>query len=102
MLEGVSTSPAPFSCSLPDPDLAERTRAWRSLADLVVSHERTVEGFRVVFERAARAQVETLVAGERSCCGWATWTVTSAGPAVVLEVAGPTGPVTALAAAFGL
>jgi hypothetical protein len=98
----MSTSPSSLPCQLPKPNRDERVRAWRSLALLVVQRDRTEAGFRIVFEHAALRQLEALVCAERSCCGWATWSVRSDPSHAVLDVTGPPEPLAALAAAFGL
>jgi hypothetical protein len=56
----------------------------------------------VIFDLAALEQLERLAAAERSCCGWATWSVEPHPEHVVLDVTGPQAPVDALAAAFGV
>jgi hypothetical protein len=56
----------------------------------------------VIFDLAALEQLERLAAAERTCCGWATWSVEALPAQAVLEVTGPEAPVDALAAAFGV
>jgi hypothetical protein len=89
-------------CGLSEPDLDERARAWRALRPLVLGRDRTDEGFRVVFDLAALDQIERLAAAERTCCGWATWSVEAHPEHAVLDVIGPQAPVDALARAFGV
>ena len=91
-----------LTCQLPEADRDERIRAWRSLAPLIIRRDSTEAGFRLVLDDSALGQLETLVAAERSCCGWATWSVISDPPHAVVEVSGPAEPLAALAAAFGL
>ena len=98
----MSTTSSSLTCLLPEADRNERVRAWRSLAVLIITRERTEAGFRLVLDHSALGHLETLVAAERSCCGWATWSVISEPPHAVLEVIGPAEPLAALAAAFGL
>ena len=89
-------------CALSEPEGDRRAEAWLALRPLVRSRARTAEGFTVVFDLEARERVEQLVAAERSCCGWATWTVQAHPECAVLDVTGPQAPVDALAAAFGV
>jgi hypothetical protein len=89
-------------CSLSEPEGDQRTQAWRALSPLVRSRARTADGFRVVFDPAALERIEQLAAAERSCCGWATWSVEAHPEHAVLEVTGPQAPVDELAAAFGV
>ncbi|MDQ6616011.1 MAG: hypothetical protein M3083_15050 [Actinomycetota bacterium] len=93
---------AGFSCLLPARELADRARTWRGLAPLVLGRERVNGGFRIHFEPLALPHLESLVAAERDCCGWATWTVGSDESSAIFEVKGPSGPLDALAAGFGL
>ena len=96
------TTSSSLTCQLPEAERTERVRAWRVLAPLIVRRDRTEEGFRLVLDDSALGQLEPLVAAERSCCGWATWSVISEPPHAVVEVIGPAEPLSALAAAFGL
>lgn len=79
--------PAP-ACSLTGPDLATRLEKWRALAaSSLVAREATDVGVRLAF-RAAPSVVHDLVDlvdGERNCCGWARWTLTSTAEAAVVE-----------------
>lgn len=96
------TTDASFSCQLTDAALAERARTWEGVGAHITGGERIDGGFRVTFEPAATEQLRGLVAAERTCCSWATWTMRSGASATTLEVTGPAGPIDALAAAFGL
>jgi hypothetical protein len=89
-------------CGLSEPDRDERARAWRSLRPLVLNRAHTGDGFTVTFDLAALERIEQLAAAERSCCGWATWSVEAHPAHAVLQVTGPEAPVDALAAAFGV
>ncbi len=91
-----------FACALPAREFAERARAWHEVASLVVHRERSDDGFRIVYARLALGDLKALVAAERSCCGWATWSLRSDESTVTLEVSGPSKPLAALAATFGL
>ncbi|HWD63622.1 MAG TPA: hypothetical protein VG405_00485 [Solirubrobacteraceae bacterium] len=92
--------PKSIPCALSEPEGDQRGAAWRALGPRVRSRARTAGGFRVVFDLAALERVEQLAAAERSCCGWATWSVQAYSDRVALEVTGPDAPVEALAAAF--
>lgn len=91
-----------FSCQLTDAAFAERARAWEAVVAHLTGRERIDGGFRVSFEPAATEELEGLVAAERSCCSWATWTVWPGSSVTTVEVTGPDEPISALAAAFGL
>jgi hypothetical protein len=56
----------------------------------------------MVFERRALVEVEALVSAERSCCGWARWSVRPRSDSIEVEVAGPASEVAALADSFGV
>lgn len=96
----VTEAPRSFPCELSGPDLAERAEEWRALRPLVFSRVRTADGYQVAFDLAALERVDRLAKAERTCCGWATWSVEAHPDHVALEVSGPQAPVDALAAAF--
>lgn len=100
--EAMATGDPTFSCTLPAAGYAERARMWQEMASLVVHREHVENGFRIVFDRSALEVLTALVAAERSCCGWASWSLCSDDSTATLEVSGPSEPIAALAAAFGL
>lgn len=76
-------------CTLTAADLAARRSRWlRLIASSGAGREQTPAGLRLRFRGSADAltELERLVARERECCAWATWTVTSSPGAVVLDV----------------
>jgi hypothetical protein len=89
-------------CGLSEPESDQRAEAWLALRPLVRSRARTAGGFTVVFDPEARQRVEQLADAERSCCGWATWSVQAHPEHAVLEVTGPQAQVDALVVAFGI
>jgi len=64
--------------------------------------QRTSDGFRILFEPQVTEALEFLVAAERACCSWATWTCESTSQGIMMDVMGPAEPIGALAEAFGV
>ena len=93
--------PAGFSCLLDEGHRVERAAAWRSLAPHVQGIAYTRGRFRIAFSLAALAHLEELVRAERTCCGWATWALTSTPRNAEVTVTGPSEEIAALAASFG-
>lgn len=94
--------PFDIPCRLSATERAERAGAWRSVFALVIGHERTAGCLRISFEPHARHDIEALVSAERSCCGWATWSVKATANRVEVEVFGPPADVDALAETLGV
>ncbi len=77
------------ACTLAEPELRRRGRDWRAVIDEALVEKVPVPGgVRLTF-RPGRSVVDDLVAlvhAERQCCGWASWSLTSAADATVVEV----------------
>jgi hypothetical protein len=76
-------------CTLTTTDLAARRRRWaRLIATSGAGREETPAGLRLRFRGSAdaAAELERLVAHERECCAWATWTVSSSPGGLDLDV----------------
>ena len=97
---GVIMEPDGFACDLDESDLRERGAAWATLATHVRTSQRTGNGFRIVYDSKATEALRSLVAAERICCSWATWTCETTDEGEVMEVTGPAEPIGALADAF--
>ncbi len=93
-----------FSCSLSPDDLRDRGIAWKRLEAVLIDRLRTDGGFRVRYRGAPGVSdsLRALVALERDCCGWASWSVSDTDGYAVLDVTGPHDKVVRLAAAFGV
>ena len=76
------------ACSLDAAGLVERRQAWASLGSAVRSAVRTESGVRLDLtpDRQTTGTLLDLVAAERACCAWASWTVTNSAQGTVLEV----------------
>ena len=88
--------PLPVACSLDREVVPDRLDAWRALhADLRWSR---VDGGRLeaAFADGVAPELARLAAAERSCCGWATWSVDEA----TLVVTGPAAVIASLAEAL--
>ena len=94
----------PVACSLAREDKDDREQQWKALAAAALRGRTfTPTGLRLEFE-AGRATAHTLIdllAAERECCGWATWSLTSTASAVVIEVEAEEQAVPILHATFG-
>jgi hypothetical protein len=81
--------PLPVACTLPAADLGGRQREWRSVtAGALRARTPVQDGVRLEFRpdpEVARHLLD-LVAAERSCCAWASWTLHSTAEATVVEV----------------
>jgi hypothetical protein len=84
-----ATPNVPIACTLTASDAAERVRRWRALArranPTMARHERGVEVRWPVDEADAR-ELATLVAAERECCTFASWSTERDGSETVLRV----------------
>ncbi len=92
------------ACHLAGEDMAEREEEWRALAASALrARTFTPTGLRLEFEagrETAHALID-LLAAERECCGWASWSLTSTASAVVIDVEAEDPAVPALHAMFG-
>jgi hypothetical protein len=78
-----------IACTLGAKDMAAQTERWRSLmAAAAVGRDETPDGLRIRFrpDPGVETELTALVATERECCAWATWTVTADAGAVMLEI----------------
>ncbi len=93
------------ACSLAEPGWRLRRDAWqRVTATALRSRVPTLTGVRLEFEPSpATAHVLLdLVAAERSCCGWASWTLIDRLDSTVVEATAGESGVPVLHAMFGL
>jgi hypothetical protein len=67
---------------------AQRARWQRLMAASAVARDEMPDGLRIRFRADAgvAAELAELVATERECCAWASWTVAARADAVVLEI----------------
>lgn len=96
----MSDDPDP-RCDLAGSDMEARVGQWQALAPLVFDRTRLADGLRVTFRPEAWQTLAGLVAAERSCCGWAEWSVAREEGRSVLTVTGPAPAIDQLAAAIG-
>jgi hypothetical protein len=78
-----------IACTLSSKDMAAQRARWqRLMAASAVARDETPDGLRIRFRADAgvAAELAELVATERECCAWASWTVTARADAVVLEI----------------
>jgi hypothetical protein len=94
----------PVACSLEHADQARRAQRWDDLAARALSRSsRTPHGLRLVFGAGPGVadELQALVALERECCGFATWSVRAGGGQLALEVSGDSeAAITAVQALF--
>ena len=82
-----------IACTLTDQDHAENRGRWHELAArTLVAVTSTPRGLRLEFHAGpdVRSELADLVALERECCAFASWTLSEAGGRVVLDVTGRT------------
>lgn len=93
----------PVACTLEGGAARERAAAWEAVIGAALrEREATPTGVRLTFapDHAATHTLVDLVAGERDCCGWASWTLTTTGAATVVEATTGGGQAAALQAMF--
>jgi hypothetical protein len=82
--------PSPeVACSLTTGELSQRQDRWQWLGEHADADTlSTADGVQLVFDAApgVEAELEQLVALERDCCGFATWSVQTRGDQLVLTV----------------
>ncbi len=84
----------PIACTLDQEDFQQRGDTWRSMAASALRAKvATPSGVHLDFEPgpATAHSLLDLVMAERSCCAWASWTLTSTTEATLVEV-GAEGP----------
>lgn len=80
---------APVACTLSQQDLSQRTERWHALARSAGQQvSRTDRGLRLTFNAGpgVAAELDELAELERDCCAFASWSVTSVGDRLVLDV----------------
>jgi hypothetical protein len=80
-----------IACSLDDYERGARRDRWLELAARrLIGIETTERGLRLVFavDEGAESELHALAALERHCCAFASWTVTTTGDRIALEIAG--------------
>lgn len=75
-----------MTCGLGAAAFEERGERWRRVLRSSQGTEARHDGVRVLFQgsSAVRREIAELVEAESSCCGWASWTVSEAGPGVLV------------------
>ena len=94
---------APVACSLTTEGLREQASRWARLAARALTgHTKTADGLRLDFrpEPGIEEELRALVALERQCCPWATWTVRASATQLGLDVRATGDGVTALHGMF--
>lgn len=78
----------PIACTLGPADGAVRMARWRALSDARLDVRREPGEVVILHEsrRGVHEELESLVAAERECCGFAEWEVTRASENVVLRI----------------
>ncbi len=92
-----------IACTLGAGDLAAQRERWgRLIAASALERTERPDGLRIRFRpgRGVAADLRELVATERDCCAWATWSVTVAGDQVVLDITSTGDGITALHSMF--
>lgn len=101
---GASKRPAPVACSLAGEDMSDRELQWRALgAAALRARIFTPTGLQIEFEagrETAHALID-LLAAERTCCRWASWSMTSSADSTVVVVEAEEAAVPVLHAMFG-
>jgi hypothetical protein len=83
----MTTSPEPIACTLTPAGLAAQAGRWDKLmAQAMTGRTRISDGLVLSFRPGAAAELHALVATERDCCRWATWTLESQPDELVLTV----------------
>jgi len=92
-----------IACTLDSGERATRGGEWRAVAQTALEDRRPIPGgVRLRFrpDAVTAHRLVDLVAGERACCSWATWTLTADADATVVEVTAPDEGEAALRALF--
>jgi hypothetical protein len=94
-----------IACTLDDDGRVARGEQWRAVIAEGLEHRESIEGgirLRFSANPVIAGRVEELVAGERECCSWASWTLRPSDDATVLEATAPGDGAAALRALFEL
>jgi len=92
-----------IACTLDTGERAARGDDWRATIDTGLRDRGAIPGgVRLSFapDAATAHRLVDLVAGERSCCSWASWTLTATDDATMVEVTAPDDGADALRALF--
>lgn len=92
-----------IACTLDEGRRVARGEEWRAVITEGLEQRESIEGgvrLRFSADPAIARRVEELVAGERACCSWASWTLRPSGDATVLEATAPGDGAAALQALF--
>lgn len=95
--------PEPVACSLASEDISARMDRWARLRERALVEQAPIPaGVRLRFQRvdAVERELAELVALERECCAFATWTLHRAGTSVRLEITAAGDGVAAVRALF--
>ena len=80
----------PIACTLGATGLAAQRRRWeRLMTEALTGREETPDGLRLSFRPGAEDELRALVAIERECCPWASWTVMAGPGEVTLGIRAP-------------
>jgi hypothetical protein len=82
-------SELPVACTLNNAELGALSARWARLAaDARVERTQTENGLRIAFcaSPEAERELEALVAVERDCCAWASWSIERSEDRLVLVV----------------
>ena len=85
----MTSSSEPVACTLSSAGLAAQRGLWeRLIGRAMTERAETGDGLRISFrpEPGAEAELRALVAVERECCAWASWTVEVGEGRLVLTV----------------
>ena len=81
-------------CTLGAAESRDREGAWRTvISGALRSKVATASGVKLEFDSDSGVAhtIVDLIAAERACCGWATWTLTGTAASTVVEI-GADGP----------
>ncbi|MDQ3782727.1 MAG: hypothetical protein M3349_07305 [Actinomycetota bacterium] len=87
----IGPDPVPIACTLSGEDLRSRELVWRELMEhALLDRDAIPEGVRLRFDadHGTVHRLVDLVAAERTCCGWASWTLIATEEATTVEVTG--------------
>jgi hypothetical protein len=92
-----------IACTLDDGRRVARGEEWRAVAAAGLEQREPIDGgIRLRFgpDPTVARRLEDLVAGERACCSWASWTVRPSADATIVEATAPGDGAAALRAMF--
>jgi hypothetical protein len=81
--------PLPVACSLTSADVTVQAARWQRLATrALIGRKEVPDGLRMFFllEAGVSDELRSLVAVERECCRWASWTVQETAGQAVLDI----------------